>query len=130
MTEPVRIAVPPLGAGSPQGQDGGAFSPALVARMLCSVQTDLQALRVESGRATEATTGLAARLDAMVVLLERIARAVEASAERVEAAVAKMGDATETLNLRGWAIEQRIETIHPAVEAARAAVEADTAARG
>jgi len=115
MTEPIRISVPPLGSTSPMQADGGAFSPALVARMLCSVQTDLQGILAES---------VSAR-----ALLERIADAVEASSTKMEVAARKMAEATETLNLRGWAIEHRLEAMRPAVEAARAAVEADTQAR-
>lgn len=129
MTEPVRISVPSLGAASPLGADGGAFSPALVTRMLCSVQADLQAVRAESARATEATAGLGAKLDAMVTLLERIAAGVEASAAKTAEAMQTMIEATKTLNLRGWALEHRMEAIFPAVVGATAAIEADTQAR-
>jgi hypothetical protein len=121
MSDPVRISVPPLGAQTALGADS-AFSPALVAKMLCSVQADLQGVRAESAKAAGATGDLVARLDTVLTTLERIASGIEASAER-------MAQATETLNLRGWAIEHRLETMRPVVEAAKAAVEADTAAR-
>jgi len=129
MTEPVRISVPSLGAASPTGGDGSAFSPALVTRMLCSVQTDLQGVRAESAKATEATAGLGAKLDEMVVLLVRIALAIEASATKTAEVMEMMTEATKTLNLRGWALEHRLEAMRPAVEAVKAAVEADTQSR-